>query len=202
MCSAEPIRVAPSRKGGHWTNHDYQALDFSTEEGWQQAVDIFEDRIRGRFLLPIKTLQNETRSYPGFAIMALDCLLIETLQQFYEGVDETPYKKSKSYFHDFLTKTSFSTFFDSSMADMFYHLIRCGILHKAEIKGSSRIWIRKDSPLVMYAPDRKGLHINRDKFHQQLIEEFEEYVNQLRVNTAANAELRRNFKRKMDFICK
>ena len=75
------MRISPN-----YTCEDWQKLPFPAEEAWHKAVDIFKDRYRGRFLEPISRIEGYT--YAGFAIMALDCLLIETLQQFYEGEDE------------------------------------------------------------------------------------------------------------------
>ena len=123
------LRIAPRRGGGHWTVQDYWSIDFSTEEGWQLAINIFEDRIRGRFLDIIE--QIEDHPYSGFAVMALDCLLIETLQQFREGVAETK-GRSKRYFVSFLRNTRFKEHFKTEkMAEDFYDWIRCGILHQA-----------------------------------------------------------------------
>lgn len=196
----EPLRIAPRRDGRYWTVEDWKATDFSNEEGWQKAIDIFEDRIRGRFLGVVEKIQCHT--FSGFAIMALDCLLIETLQQFYEGVEKTPARQSGDYFRRFLTQTSFREFFDEDKAKMFYRQIRNGILHQAEAKGSSRIWIRKGTLLVEYADDGNGLLINRNKFHEQLVHEFENYVSRLRQNSPVNHELRHKFKHKMNAICK
>lgn len=196
----EPLRIAPSRHGGHWIVEDWKALDFSTEEGWQRGIDIFEDRIRGRFLGIVEAIQDY--EFSGFAVMALDCLLIETLQQFYEGKAETPRGQSGEYFRRFLTGTSFSEFFDTKKADMLYSSIRCGILHQAEIKGSSRIWIKEGTPLVSCAEDDNGLLINRRLFHKQLECEFSHYVARLRQNDPPDDKLRERFKRKMDVICK
>lgn len=114
----EPLRIAPKGRGEHWTIEDYQKIDFAQEEGWQRAIDIFEDRIQWRFLEIIA--QIERNEFAGFAVMALDCLLIETLQQFYEGQETTPPRKSKEYFCRFLTETSFGKYFDHiKKAEMF-----------------------------------------------------------------------------------
>jgi hypothetical protein len=195
-----PLRIAPSRHGGHWTVEDWKALDFSTEEDWQTAIDIFEDRIRGRFLGIVEAIQDY--EFSGFAIMALDCLLIETLQQFYEGKAKTPRGRSGEYFRRFLTRTSFGAFFDDEIAGVFYDSIRCGILHQAEIKRSSRILIRKNIPLVRWADDRNGLIIQRRLFHQQLKSAFCDYTAELRKNDPPDDHLRGKFKRKMDAICR
>jgi len=192
----EPLRIAPSRYGGHWTIEDWKALDFSAEKGWQRAIDIFEDRIRYRFLVVVDAIQDY--EFSGFAIMALDCLLIETLQQFYEGVHETS-GQPRDYFKRFLTQPALRKYFDGKMAECFYTHIRCGVLHQAEIKGSSRI--RIDTPaLVRWADDRRGLVINRKRFHQKLVEVFENYVAQLRDPT--NQDPRAKFRDKMDAICR
>ncbi len=76
---------------------------------------------------------------------------------------------------------------------------RNGILHQAEIKGSSRILISKETPLVEVANDDNGLIINRYKFHEQLVKEFKDYIDKLKKN---NPDLRKKFKYKMDAICK
>ena len=188
-----PMRISPQ-----YNVNDWLKLTFSTEDEWQEAIEMLEDRIRGRFLDIIHLIEGEI--YAGFAVLALDCLLIETLQQFREGVSETPRGQSKSYFTSFLTEGYFGQYFDEKMAIMFYRQIRCGILHQAEVKGSSRVLIRWGTPLVKYTNDRKGLVINRKLFHQQLIQEFEDYINRLR--EPSNQELRGNFKKKMDYICK
>ena len=188
-----PMRISPQ-----YCVNDWRKLTFSTEDEWQRGINMLEDRIQSRFLDVINLIEREI--YAGFAVLALDCLLIETLQQFREGVFETPCGQSESYFTSFLTQGSFGRYFDEKMAKTFYRQIRCGVLHQAEVKGSSRILIRRGTPLVKYTNDRKGLVINRKLFHQQLIHEFEDYINRLR--QPSNQELRVNFKKKMDYICK
>ena len=142
----ESLKISPC-----YTVKDWKALDFTTEEEWQKAINIFEDRIRGRFLEPISRIQGYT--YAGFAVLALDCLLIETLQQFREGIPITPYRQSKTLFLRFLTETSFGSHFSKQTAEMFYDQIRCGILHQAEVKKSSRVLIREEVPLVSTTDD-------------------------------------------------
>jgi hypothetical protein len=188
--------IAPKRGGGTWTVADYKALDFSREEDWQTAIQMFEDRIRGRFLDIVEKIKSY--HYAGFAIMALDCLLIETLEQFRQGVARTPHNQSGQYFVNFLTQTAFSEYFNREIGDLFYRHIRNGLLHQAEITGSSRI--RKDEPeMVKVAEDGKGLIINRDLFHERLVEVFEDYLRRLR--DGKDQTLRENFRKKMDAIC-
>lgn len=185
------MQISPNYSVEDWSN-----LNFSNEQDWLKAIDIFKDRIKGRFLDYIDII--EGYEFAGFAVMALDCLLIETLQQFFEGEEQTPERESKNYFINFLTGGTFKEYFTKDMAIMFYEQIRCGILHQAEIKENSRI--RIDVPLVTLTSDRKGLIANRKLFHQQLISEFRRYVYLLR--NPEEKELRENFVNKMNYICR
>jgi len=191
------VSLAPSRYGGDWTVADYKAIDFSTEEGWQKAIDIFEDRIRSRFLDIVANIENMPNS--GFAVMGLDSLLIETLEQTRKGAAETPRGQGKKYFVDFLTKTTFQSSFDKDKAEMFYEYVRCGILHQAEIKGSSRIRTDVDLPIVQLSPDGDGLIINRRKFHRKLVCVVDDYVDILR--NLINQTEREQLRKKLDAIC-
>lgn len=178
--------------------YDWKALTFSNEEDWQKAIVIFEDRIRGRFLNFIDLIK--CHKYSGFAVLALDCLLIETLQQFREGKKETPNRMGPKYFIRFLTETSFCEFFNKEIAEKFYKQIRCGILHQAEAKGNSLVRIGQNEPLVKSTEDDKGVVVNRKLFHEQLVKVFEEYLSDLR--DPSNEAERDNFKKKMDYICR
>lgn len=198
MTDDDSTRIA-IRGSKTWTIKDWEEIDFSQEPGWQKAIDIFEDRIRGRFLDVIDIF--ECKNGAGFAVMALDCLLIETLQQFREGVEETPGRQSGEYFRRFLTQTSFKGHFDVNKAGLFYDQIRCGILHQAEVKKSSKIQTKAELPLISI-DEKEGVRINRRKFHEMMERVFREYVDALRKNNPSDEPLRRNFKTKMNAICR
>lgn len=188
--------IAPRGNGGNWTIEDYKSLDFLCEKDWQTAIQIFEDRIRGRFLDVVERIKGYP--YAGFAIMALDCLLIETLEQFRQGMAETPYGSGSTYFKNFLTQTAFGEDFNEITADLFYTHIRNGILHQAEIKGSSRIRI-DTLKMVEKTEDGNGLIINRNLFHNRLVSVFEDYLKKLR--EGKDPTLREKFHDKMKAIC-
>jgi len=192
------VAIRPIHISEKYSVEDWKALNFSTEADWQKGIDIFEDRMESRFFRHTNMIERD--GYSGFVIMALDCLLIETLQQFYKGMSETPYGKSKSYFEDFLTETSFGKFFDKTLASKFYTHIRSGILHQAEVKGSSRILTQRSGPLVGLSKDGDGLIINRRLFHGQLLREYNNCIIKLR-NASPDNTQRVNFRKKMDLIC-
>src|SRR5579872_2065741 len=75
-----------------WRDELQPKLTGVEEEAWTKAIDVFERRLRERFLRPIEIMletdtspNGEAPIVPGFAIMALCCLLIDTLQSFYNG---------------------------------------------------------------------------------------------------------------------
>ncbi len=191
--NTEDMRISPK-----YTVRDWNALTFSTEEDWQKAIVIFEDRIRGRFLKFIDLIKDH--EFSGFAVLTLDCLLIETLQQFREGKDKTPRNNSQNYFVRFLTKTSFGEFFTEDTARKFYDQIRCGILHQAEVKENSLVRIKINGKLIEEIEGDKGIIVYRNLFHEQLVRVFEEYLSRLREHS--NKDQRDKFKKKMDYICR
>ena len=147
--------------------------------------------------------------------MALDCLLIETLQQFFEGKPRTPRARfrgdpergSEAYFGKFLTNASFRDDFGDhfgtdTLAYRFYDQIRCGILHQGETKGDSRIIF---STRLMWSvePTSTGIVVNRHKFHARLTNIFRDYISTLKnPKTAEDEQLRNCFRTKMKHICR
>ena len=175
---------------------DWQKLDFSQQAHWRKAVVMLDDRLNGRFFRPVRSI--EAQDYSGFAVLALDCLVMETLQQLKEGVEETPWGKGGEYFKRFLTQTSFKVHFDAETAAKFYDQFRCGILHQAEIKKDSKVW--RVGKLVDATTDGKGLIINRRLFHSELRRVFAHYLRTLRAGK--DLPLRENFRKKMNHICR
>lgn len=185
-----------------YTVYDWQQLHLDRDENdWQKAVEILNDRIRGRYFSPIELLISaddeksiSERSF-GFAILALDCLLVETFQSFIDGAESSE-GKSKQVFVQFLTTRSrFKAHFDKALAEKFYSEYRSGILHQGEIQGDGLVW--SIGSLVMQLSNR--IVINRTAFHNALKDEFNDYLAQLR--SPQEIELRANFRKKMNGIC-
>ncbi len=178
-------------------------LDDKKSPDWNHAVDIFKERINSRYLEPVDLLIKEDNKRSllerrcGFSILAIDCLLIETLQSFREGLTDTK-NKSKEMFKSFSTnREGFREHFSADQALRFYHDFRCGILHQAEVMGPSLLW----SIGLLKGEKADGIpYINRTKIHEYLKDEVERYSEELK--DPANSEMRRNFKAKMDFIAR
>jgi hypothetical protein len=182
----------------NFTVDDWKALDLSIEQSWDCAVEMFKDRLETRYLEHIRYLLPMKTS--GFAVLALDCALIETLENFRRGTKTTPFGKGKEYFGSFLTSSKFAEHFTAERAEIFYKQIRCGLLHQSEASELSRIKRGGSLPLVSDTTDKKSLILNKVLFHNLLEDEIALYYANLR-NDAMPA-LRMNFKKKMDGICR
>lgn len=176
-------------------------LEDNQSRDWDKAVEIFKTRIASRYLEPVDLLiekDNDRSSMDrryGFTILAIDCLLIETLQSFREGFTDSK-GKSKDMFVNFLTqRENFKDYFRKDNAERFYYDFRCGILHQAEIMGNYLLW----SVGSLVGQDANGNStLNRTEMHELIKKEVDLYCEELRNNS--NLSIRKNFKTKMNFI--
>lgn len=187
-----------------YTLDDYLELNLtleSDEHSWRKAVDIFADRIEGRFLLLIQqysdkiTKDNSNIDY-SFSSMALCCLLIETLHQFYNGLNETVFRGHRDAFVNFLVRSiCFRQHFNRRTASYFYYDIRNGILHQAQTKRNTQLSVGQEKMVIEI---QNGIRLDVVKFKDELINEYEAYLALLRQRS--NEGIRENFIKKMSYI--
>ena len=195
------------------------------ESDWQYAVDVFERRIRERFISCIDSLIEADSGHsvqppgavtdgrpklpdyggspavvPGFAIMALACLLIETLQSFRKEREAASSDMSgRTMFITYLQRPVFHGQFTDDVARAFYDGIRNGILHAAKTREwSIRREVHKDRIVeeISEAPLRHVL--NRTAFVAALKTDFVQYVQELR--ESSNVAQRQLFLEGMDRV--
>ncbi len=181
---------------------DWTSLNLSTPASpdWDRGILILERRLRGRFAEVVDFLIAEDEKRPanerrfGFAILATDCLVLETIEAFRQGLTDTR-RKSEQLCTSFLTqRPAFNPFFPGDLATRFYKEFRCGIVHNAQVFGTGLVW--SVGPLLRVKGTR--LIVNRTAFHDALMRELADYLNELR--NPANTDLRNKFRTKMDFI--
>lgn len=182
-----------------FTCDDWKSLDLSNlkNSDWGKAISVFRSRITERYINPADILIDHSERRFGFTILAIDCLLIETLQAFKDGNEKTQRTKGKQVFVKFLTQSiNLGKHFSNKYAVEFYDSYRNGILHQAQIKKNHLVW----SVGAVVHEKNGAMVINRTKFHQLLKKDFEDYIQLL--SDANNTKLRCNFKLKMDTLCK
>jgi hypothetical protein len=201
--------ISKKYKNTCWT--DLELLN-EKNENWEKAILIIKDRFDSRFFSHIDLIKYD--EFSGFQIMSIDCLLIETLMQFYLGVDNTEisyknchwkafndfFKNSKHFKIDFKTNVEMDEIWNT-----FYKHFRCGLLHQAQTKCKSRIKIFQPNFLELSNKNdiKEGLIIDRKLFHKKLVLEFEDYLQKLtdNGNNFKGENLRINAINKMNFIC-
>jgi hypothetical protein len=185
------------------TASDYKQLKLAdlASDDWLTAIGYLEKRLTERHVEPADILiENEKRKSPlekkyGFAILALDCMLAETIQSFYEGVTDSTGQSKKIFARFLRQRDSFKSFFGTDKeAEDFYTNFRCGILHQLQTLGDTKVW--SVGQLIQLIG--KDLIVNRELFHDRIKDELRIYLSELRKRK--NGVLLRNFKKKMDFI--
>jgi hypothetical protein len=180
--------------------------DIYRDEEWKPLVEFFWKRYDQRYFQPIIALQKHTkfeiRNNCGFIITTIDCVLIETLEQYYAGKDET-----KGHTHDaFLSFFKRSKIFgevikDSKEAGVFAGLIRSGLLHQSKTKKSSTINKKNSTPILEWVDSNNkssGFILNRDKFHKAVHDQFKALIEEIK--KPENHLLRGHFKSKLESI--
>lgn len=106
--------ISPKYRVSDWRNA-------VRSDDWSTMVAIFNDRLHGRFLEPIELIEKDGNigEFAGFSIMALDCLLVETMNQFYQGLDETPSNHQKQFWKFFRASEYFKSNFTKKASDTF-----------------------------------------------------------------------------------
>jgi hypothetical protein len=154
--------------------------------GDREAIgNFFIERFDERYFRPVE----DSLSKHGFTVLAVACLVIETLESFYQGRLDTK-KASAQMFRDFLARdTPLKVLAGEN--DWFYKDIRCGILHQSESRGGWRIL--RAGPLL----DAKAKAINATAILRTLRSEVRQYAQWIQ----KDEELWKNFCKKMGGVC-
>ncbi|ESU18999.1 hypothetical protein FCR2A7T_24110 [Flavobacterium cauense R2A-7] len=200
-----PFAISKKYENIDWINLN---LTDDASKDWSMGISIIEDRFKSRFFNHINLIKND--EFSGFLTMSIDCLLIETLMQFYLGIEntETNYRGEQwKSFKDFLiySKHFNADFSTNKKCKIFYQHFRCGLLHQAQTKHKSRIKINQSNFVVLANSTNidEGLIIDRKQFHDKLILEFEDYIQRLKDNkdNFQGQNLRIKAIDKMNLIC-
>ena len=148
-------------------------------------------RLLQRYVVPCLNSSNRN----GFNMMANSCLVIETLESFHNGWENSP-KHGKAFLSFFKRSKRFVDFSDNGIPRIFYEKIRCGILHQGETESGWRL--RRDNTEIICLTEKT---INAEKFMLELKKEIEEYFDNL-IKIETKETDWSNIIKKMDYIIK
>ncbi len=186
----ESLRISPQYKADDW-----RRLDKDKVEDWTTAAAIVRDRLHGRFVkFADKCLPDV---FSGFVVLSIDCLLVETIQQFIEGIIDGSGQAGRLC-KEFLNGPRFQPAFATvATRDAFYRDIRCGLLHQAEAKKKWLIRRNVGTLLTTVAADEYIIDVKL--FHAAVNDSLDDYV--AAVLKPENTDLRDKLWTKMDHIC-
>ena len=208
-----PQQYRPFKDLRYFThNTRYNEVDWTDES---TAIKKFKEQLEGWYIGPIESLIKASRHY-GFAVIALTCVLIDTLAQYAAGAEES----SETDFKEFL-KGSFPEFgktfatpieywfkgkkrFVENFTDAIYRAFRCGILHEAHVSLYGVVADHADTieyhpkgiTLYVNGTDCPTVVINPEKLFHTIKGVFEDYFDKLNNPDWQWDDLRSNFKRK------
>lgn len=167
--------------------------ELEKEKDKTKIVDFIRERFTERYITP---LRGDPKLKHGFCTMAICCLMIEALESFRQGWEDTN-RQSEKAFCKFFDKNSNLQIFHGFAGD-FYKNVRCGILHQAETTNGWRIHRHKDDPI--FDPSTKT--INATKFHDEIERCLEKYCNDLTDSEWYKSDVWKNLRKKMNSIIK
>jgi len=199
------LEIALGYRASDWKALSLENMNEPGAHDWSKAFKIFDKRIRVRFFDPIDALleleRGNAKKTFGFAVLAIDCLVIETLQGFIDGI-ENHNAQSKALFTKFLKNWKAFTVCvppnddATKRANEFYVDCRCALHHSGATGSTFRV--RAVGPTFVFSSAR--VEVNRILLHSHLKQAFDQYLFDL--SKPENSDLRRKFRTKMDYICR
>ncbi len=187
----------------NYTYEDYLKLHFkinSPPHIWKKAIEIFIDRINSRYFGALDKLMEQKDRLSmlkyGFAIVTIQCSLIDTLAKFRYGSN-----RQIRRFTDFLEEyilLDFPKTERKNIGTKFYEDIRCGLVHSGSTENMSGLSC--DSPGLITILKNGALSVNLLRMDEALRKYFENYVNML--NDKSKGIIRANFVKTMNRVCK
>lgn len=169
------------------TIDDYLVMVDNSEK--DSIAELIESRLIERYIDPFEI---KSASKSGFSMMAIACLLIETIDCFKEGVDDTRGETKRSFIRFFENEPLFKDFKTRDID--FYHNVRCGLLHQGETKKGWRINRKNDTQLL------DGKNINANLFILNLKSVIRSYTAELKASDFNESRIWTNALRKMEYI--
>lgn len=212
---------------GKLTIGDWEKIEFTVGVDWDKAFQFFEERITTRYLEPISVIrQMNNINGEGFAMVNLQCSLIETIESFYNGWIYQPYNDNKTglkkgYYEKNLkgnpisgktNQSIFKSFFQNRepfkgliKGNEFYQNVRCGLLHETQTKNGWIIHADSNESEMFFKKDGDKKILYRNNFQDALKSLIDNYKKAIisgeKFGDKTTEELRENFIAKFNHIC-
>ena len=165
-----------------------QYREMEKNKDFEKIVKFIKERIEERYIRPFENNYNKN----GFIMMASACLLIETLESFWQAWKKSP--NSALAFCQFFERNHR---FDAirGLSQEFYKNVRCGIMHQGETTGG---WhIRRDLKTLF---EKRSKTIDATMFMAEMKNALNDYCNILK-KESWDSKVWKNFRKKMKSVC-
>ena len=197
------MQIAGKKTTGDWIKlvgtREKPLIDCNRAEKWEweEVYNFFEERINTRYINPINTLLNMKQNLgEGFAIVNLQCSLIETIESFINGwiyhndnkseikngwytriiQESSRAKKHMNPDENLKNEDIFISFFKNREPFIkynidgsdFYKSVRCGLLHETQTKNNWKIKFDTLKTGLSYREDEGEKIIFRENFQRDL----------------------------------
>jgi hypothetical protein len=191
-------------------------IDYKSDKKWDLVFDFFEERIKTRYINPINIILNmELKTGEGFAVVNLQCSLIETIECFINGWIYQKVEKKHVWYNNtsneiinnnkdiyisfFSEREPFKSFIPKIDGANFYIDVRCALLHEAQTKNGWRILASGTS----YPIEQKNIY--RNDFQKAILRVIKDYKKAVvyceKFGRIDGVDLRKNFIKKFNHIC-
>lgn len=218
MTMNKEIKIAQNLTIKNWEDLE-KKLKTNLNSNWDEAYKFFELRISSRYLKPINSiLELKSNNGEGFAIVNLQCSLIEMIESFINGwiYSHKPRgwfkkgQKSEVISNACIFKSFFANRINIKNLKIdggdFYDSVRCGLLHETQTKNNWKIKLDTEKTGLCYEEKDEFKIIYRENFQRYLELLIDDYknaiINRLNFDNISSCELRVNFISKFNHICK
>ena len=165
-------------------------MSFVENQEAQKIVAFVKQRFAERYIVPMRVEKSKKN---GFTIMAISCLMIESLESFYQGWEDSNSKSQLAFCNFFDRNDNFE--FIRGYSQEFFKCVRCGILHQGE---TTKGWhIQRKGEIFQ----KQSKTIDAKLFHDEVEVALNKYCKALE-SEDWNSDIWKKFRNKMNTVCK
>lgn len=153
-----------------------EVKDWLDNNNKEDLSNFIYHRLHSRYLKPFQysSCECEDCFKNGFSMLANYCLLIEAIQSFKNGLEDSKGKGKKLFIEFFKEEDKYFPAL-KNLGDKFYEDVRCGILHQGETLHGWKV-TREETKLLF---DNSTKTINATKFGEQMEMVLKNYKQEL-----------------------